>query len=179
MIYLYYTGAKIADGPQQDIQKSIGGYISSSVIPNARINGLFSDISLLGQENNLPQTICIAVKNIANEDLNDFTLFADLSTDPPLYEITAAFLKPTLDDCDGLFLEQLPSMNDQPYYGTFHDILKATNAVNTGILKKGEYLGIFITRKILSTDSGCTAVDFSNLSEDQLSETVSLKFSWT
>ena len=179
MIYLYYTGAKVADGPQQDIQKSLGGYISSSVIPNARINALFSDISLLSQENNLPQTICIAVKNISNEDLNNFTLFADLSTDPPLYEITAAFLKPTLDDCGGLSLEQLPSMTDQPYYGTFHNILKAQNAVNTGILKKGEYLGIFITRKIASADGGCTAVDFSSLSDSDLTETVSLNFSWT
>ena len=44
-IKMYYSGAASASGIQTNIENSLGGYISSSEIPNASFNNLFTDIS--------------------------------------------------------------------------------------------------------------------------------------
>ena len=53
---LYLTGAasslaNSSEAPQTDVSKSLGGYISSSVVPNGNINALFDMISLMTLKN--------------------------------------------------------------------------------------------------------------------------------
>ena len=43
---LYYTGAPIKNIPQGNPNQSLGGFKSSTLVPNARKNALFSDISM-------------------------------------------------------------------------------------------------------------------------------------
>lgn len=65
---LYLTGAasslaNSSEAPQTDVSKSLGGYISSSAVPNGNINALFDMISLLTLKNKNRETIAIGLIN--------------------------------------------------------------------------------------------------------------------
>ena len=65
---LYLTGAanslaKSSEAPQTDANKSLGGYVSSTIVPNGYINELFDMISLSTLKNKPKETIAIALIN--------------------------------------------------------------------------------------------------------------------
>lgn len=66
---IYLTGAETSlnktggDSPQTDVNKSLGGYISSSPVPNGAINTLFDYISSFTEEKKQKETIAIALIN--------------------------------------------------------------------------------------------------------------------
>lgn len=65
---LYLTGAqnslkKTEDNPQTDPQKSLGGYISSTMVPNSAVNALFDLISSYSIEKKSKETIALGLIN--------------------------------------------------------------------------------------------------------------------
>lgn len=65
---LYLTGAKNSlskslDNPQRDANDSLGGYISSTPVPNASLNSLFDTISSYTIEKKQKETIAIGLIN--------------------------------------------------------------------------------------------------------------------
>lgn len=65
---LYLTGAasslaNSSEAPQTDVSKSLGGYISSSIVPNGSINALFDMISLITLKNRNKETMAIGLIN--------------------------------------------------------------------------------------------------------------------
>lgn len=65
---LYLTGAqnslqKSADNPQTDPAKSLGGFISSSPVPNSAINSLFDLVSSYSIQKEVKETIAIGLIN--------------------------------------------------------------------------------------------------------------------
>lgn len=59
----YYTGSNKFGLPQGSIDKSLGGFISGTTVPNSMLGNLFSEISLLTEERQLTETKAIALKN--------------------------------------------------------------------------------------------------------------------
>lgn len=87
---LYLTGAdtslsKSQENPQTDSSKSLGGYISSTPVPNAALNSLFDVISSYTLEKRQKETIAIglinrfdkAVKNVELKIVTDENHLAD------------------------------------------------------------------------------------------------------
>lgn len=77
---LYLTGAEASltktggDSPQTDVNKSLGGYISSSQVPNGAVNVLFDLISSYTLENKPIETIGIALINKFDKKVTDVEL---------------------------------------------------------------------------------------------------------
>jgi|GEM_PF-4163041 len=182
MIYLYYTGATASGAQQQEIQKSLGGYISGTIIPNARMNTLFRDITPKSKTYGYTETICIAVKNISSADLLNFKLYCELSSTTPDYTVEASVVVPSTDECGELNFETLNSADALPYYGTFNDIVGQANEINMGTFVKGTYLGIFLCKKFTGTGGQnnvpCNPIDFQSQTEADRTEQINFKFSW-
>lgn len=181
MIYLYYTGAQ-ADGAQQsDITKSLGGFISGTVIPNSRINSLFRDVSQRSAMPGNTETICIAIKNTSAAKLNNFTLYCELQVGSTTYIIEAAAVKPTKGPCGAYLFEKLRASDELPYYGEFNNIVTVANAINIGSIEPNEFIGLFITKKFITPNppvDTCIPVDFEKQTDADLSEEIKFNFSW-
>lgn len=61
---LLYTGAKVKAEPQIAPQNSLGGFWSNSIIPNAQLFNIFSDIALLSEET--INVKCVVLANLSN-----------------------------------------------------------------------------------------------------------------
>ena len=177
MIYLYYTGSEQFDTPQQEINKSLGGNISSTIIPNSQINSLFRDVSSYSKQKGTSETICIALKNISQNDLLNFTLFCELSSED--FTIEAAIALPSINECNIPVFEKLKTSEQSPYYAEFNNIVNEDNAISIAEFKKDSYLGLFLRKKIKSqgqSGNQCKAIDYQDISRQE--EQFSLNFSW-
>lgn len=65
MIYLTgaTTSAKVSEAPQTDTAKSLGGYISSTPVPNSSVNALFDLISMQTIKDKQKETIALGLVN--------------------------------------------------------------------------------------------------------------------
>lgn len=179
MVYLYYTGSENPNESQTEIQKSLGGFISSTLIPNSSINSIFRDDSQFSKNKDTSEIICIAIKNESSEDLDDFTFYIDKVSED--FIIEAAFVKPSSDNCGNLFFEKLKTQEHKPYYANFENVTGEDNAINIGKFTAKSFLGLFISKKInksISNNSQCKAIDFQNLTEEQKVESIDFIFSW-
>lgn len=183
----YYTGAEKFDDLQPNIDKSLGGFISCTPIPNAQVSNLFSDISKFGLEKNNFTVIGMALRNELPNDVTDILLW---------FEFPAGFITNlevaivvVNDDGEGnLSIEKLPNQSSLPYFSEFNEADTMANQINIGDLTKGSYLGLFIKRTFIDTaseDLSCDALE-ENVDEEGefkddpvTEEDVSLKLSWT
>lgn len=180
MIKLYYTGASAPLEPQTEPNKSLGGFISSTVIPNSRINTIFRDESIYSKSKNTPEVICIAIKNETAVDLENLKLFSEISE---TYEVHAAVVSPSEDSCSNLTFETLESQEELPYYGEFNNVTNLENEILLGTLSGNSYLGLFLQKKSSSQNDGnlsssCEAIDFENQSQEDKKENFKLIFNW-
>ena len=176
MIELYYTGASEFLAVQQEIQQSLGGNISSSRIPNSRINNLFRDDSAFGKQKGLNENICIAIKNIG-ATISDLSLYVEIS---PEYEIFAGFVAPSQDNCGNLIFEKLKSQDEEPYYVEFENITGIANKVVIPTMEADSYIGLFLSKRYVTNPSEkCKAIDFENQTEADKIESVKFIFDWT
>ena len=92
---LYLTGAEtsLAKSPiasQTDVAKSLGGYISSTPVPNAAVNTLFDLISSETLRNRQKETIAIALVNKLPQAVTDVKLrFISSKEDVALFKVAA------------------------------------------------------------------------------------------
>lgn len=83
---LYLTGgatslAKTSEVPQDDPMKSLGGYVSSSPVPNASLNAVFDCISLHTLKNRPKETVAIALVNKFEEAVKNVYIRTIVSPD--------------------------------------------------------------------------------------------------
>jgi len=139
----YYTGAKTYLGIQQIPFLSLGGFISSSLIPNSALNNLFSSITPYTIEKGLDEYALIVLKNELGNDVKNIKIsFSYENQDIKVANLEVSAILNT----NGNF-EQINNSTSAPYFGEFHPALSPTE-VCIGNLKKDEYLGIWVKRKI-------------------------------
>lgn len=110
----FYSGANNLDDPQTLPNKSLGGYRSSTVIPNGKVNSIFNDFSNYTIQNEVVETKAIFVKNTFDIKVTGvliYALFPDNSK--VLFQISAQ---------SGSNIEKLNSTLDIPYYSEFLDL---------------------------------------------------------
>lgn len=71
---LLFSGATNFKVPQTEANKSLGGFMSSSSVPNGKINALFSDISGYDLKEKNSNTIAIFFYNDGTTDINNLSL---------------------------------------------------------------------------------------------------------
>ena len=118
---IYLTGAdtslvKSADAPQTDTAKSLGGYVSSTPVPNGELNALFDLISAYTLEKKQKETIAIALVNKLASAVTDVTLKIVVGKDNlATFRIAAV----TLDS--SLAMEHIPNRYAEPMAADFYN----------------------------------------------------------
>lgn len=111
---LFYSGAKNLNDPQFTPEKSLGGFLSDTVIPNGRVESVFSSFSNLSAQNLSPEVKGIFLKNTFSSIKKDILVYCVYPEDPKV-TIQLAAIK-------GDELEYLRSPQDLPYYADFYDV---------------------------------------------------------
>lgn len=174
MLYLYYTGAKSYLQQQSEITKSLGGFISNTLIPKDILNNLFSDITNFSLKKNKTETKCIAIKNNSQAIINNINISAIFDVDN-ICEYEFAFIQPTQDACGNYMFELLTDSEQLPYYAIFTDL--STSQVIPSI-NANEYLGLFIKRKIKQSVIENPCLSIEQLLNSTKEEFLQLNFSW-
>lgn len=147
---LLYTGAKVYNVAQNSYLKSLGGYISSTVVPNNNLANLFSDVSLLGMQNGVIETRAIALKNITGSTVNNVYLYHTY----PVTDAKAKIEWAPITIPNSQSIEEINSASSQPYnvsawyepVGVSNKILIANSIPNNGVL------GLWVRRTLVSPD---------------------------
>lgn len=185
---LFYTNAPVFDGPQTDKDKSLGGLISSTEIPNGLIGNLFGDLSIFTIQQNKKEIRAFVIKNTAGTTKTGLKAWFtypeqdSIATNDCTFEIGYGAVE--ADDCGNLGIEQLTSIYATPYNVTLHTGAEGEeNALDLPDLTSGSYLGIFIRRTLNSalqqpaTDDQLLAIlDGTTVLPTQ--EDIQLTFAW-
>lgn len=119
---LYLTGAsssiaKTNDAPQTDVGQSLGGYISTSVVPNGGINTLFDMISLSTLKNRYKETIAIALVNKFDASVKDISVKIVTKKD-----YIGKFKIAAVEVGDDFLMEHISNRYSEPIQAEFHDV---------------------------------------------------------
>ena len=139
---LFLTGAnsslaKTSENSQTDPSKSLGGFVSSTVVPNAAMNSLFDLISSYTLEKRQPECVAIALIN-KFENINATNVKLRIVTQPE-NEATFKVAAVTLDS--NYAMEHIANRYQKPFIGEFHDATFERAAVEfeiTSWADKGE-----------------------------------------
>src|SRR5690606_3168573 len=113
---LYYTGATQHLAIQTDPTKSLGGYVSSSQIPNGLINNLFYNIDATTVSKNLKQIRVIAFLNTTGSIISSFKVFTNTPNDS-FSRFKIGIIKNSIDSsCNIPYFESIPNENSIPQY---------------------------------------------------------------
>lgn len=171
-----YSGATSYLAQQNIPSMSLGGYVSSSPIPNGRINSLFSDASYTSSKDGTVETYGIVLDNETNVDVTNLKLGYQYSSDPD-FKIEIALVTVT----NNQQFEKLGNPYDTPFYGTFSEAnidpdLSIDNSLNIGTLTANTRLGLWVRRtQIKQTTANCS--DFSQTTPQKVNQ-VSFVLSW-
>lgn len=120
MLYLTGAGAslvKTQDNPQTDAAKSLGGYISSTPVPNAALNSLFDLISAYTLEKRQKETIAIGLINRFDKEVKDIEL--KIVTDEnheAIFKIASVAVS-----TDNYAMEHIANRYQEPMLAEFYD----------------------------------------------------------
>ena len=118
MIYLTGASTSIAkslDAPQTDAAKSLGGYVSSTPVPNGELNALFDLISAYTLEKKQKETIALALVNKLNQAVTDVTLKIVVGKDNlATFRIAAVALN------SSMAMESIPNRYSEPMSAEFY-----------------------------------------------------------
>ena len=136
MLYLTGASASLSKSPeiqQNDANKSLGGYISSSPVPNAAINGLFDMISIQTLKNRYKETIAISLINKCPQAVSDVTIKIINN------EGNIANFKIAAVPVDKRYvMEHIDNRYQEPMQGEFIDVSFYRAAVDVEIINPGQ-----------------------------------------
>lgn len=118
---LYLTGAtssvkKSEDVAQTDVSKSLGGYISSSSVPNGSLNALFDSVSLKTIKDKPKETICIGLVNKFEQSVRNVSLkIVSGQEDICRFKVAAVLAD------KNLCVEHIPNRYSEPINVEFYD----------------------------------------------------------
>lgn len=148
---LLYTGANTYLGRQNDPTLSIGGYISSSVVPNSKLGNLFSDISANAKSIKAQECKAVIIDNNSTDTLSNVLVGYKYPTNPN-FTLQIAFVAVADNDQK---IEQLTNYDELPYYAVFSDA-DATNSdaglVSVGDILANKRLAVWIKRNVNVTN---------------------------
>lgn len=133
MLFLTGASSSLASSggtPQDDPMKSLGGYVSNTLVPNGTLNTLFDLISLKSIKNKTKETIAIALINKFDSIVTDVKLKI-VSGQNNICTFKVAAVK--LDD--NYCMEYINNRYNQPMLAEFHDVTFNPASVDVEIKK--------------------------------------------
>lgn len=115
---LVFTGAPALLSPNTDVEKSLGGYVSNTPVPNNRLNGLFSDISEYGKANKIVETLAICLYNTSGSTKTNVKL-TEIYSNQFLDDDSGATYEWAAVTLNSGKMESIQSKGDSPFYATF------------------------------------------------------------
>lgn len=141
----YYTGAPIANTPQGNPANSLGGLVSSSVVPNGQEGNLFGALSTFALTNGATEVRGIILKNETGEIANNLSIYIEPST----YGIAATTFEIAAVTVVNDEIEKLPSAQSFPYIGTFVEATgEGDKVLLVEELQPDEMIGLWIKRVV-------------------------------
>lgn len=141
----YYTNSAKPDEQQRDPNKSLGGYISSSIVPNDVQHAMLDSASYLSIKRKQRQVRCFALKNTTGETVSDISLEFEFNDDI-ISDISIGVAEPDQDNCGYLF-DTIPNDLAIPYNIDFTSVESGESISLSGVtLAPNESVGIWIKR---------------------------------
>lgn len=156
----YYTGASGFLKDQTDSSKSLGGYISDSIVGNQVTGNIFGDISALTKVTNKTEYRVVAIKNTGDVTATNVQLDiiypqntdVSASDNQPDYlniissSLKVGYLVPSVDACGDLTSEQLPTIYSKPNTVTLQDASTAPLILPN--IAAGSYICLYFSRTL-------------------------------
>jgi hypothetical protein len=149
---IYYTTSVGTDEEQKNAKLSLGGFRSSSVVPNLRIGNLFGDISEYTIQIDRDQYIALMIRNETEADITNLKLHFEYPIDDEDNNISDTLFKIGAvepGDVDGEeYIERLQDFYSAPYSVDFHEADGIANQVLLGDLANNTSFGLFFCRSL-------------------------------
>jgi hypothetical protein len=174
----YYTGASDHLAVQKDARMSLGGYVSSTSVPNGAERMLFGDISDYTIKRNPEETIVLKNEVVSMSNLKIWIE----SPATPFCTYAIGVVAPSMDEKGRVLFEKLESNDAIPYYTELAPADSEEEAiVLTGLFAKNSYLGIFLRRTLNVANLGFPPLDdlYASLTPPGKSkEEIIIRMSW-
>lgn len=146
---LYYTTVGEQNSLQNKPINSLGGYKSSSPVPNGSLNNLFGELSMNAIKNMRDEYIGLMLVNELGVTKNGVTIhFVYPSDSYSEYKIGAN--TPAVDGDGYNYIEQLPDRYSKPLYTDFVSA-GVGNEFSIGTMLNGAMVGVWIKRELLES----------------------------
>lgn len=177
-----YTGASSYNTPQTTAFKSLGGFISSTQLPNDLSNNIFSDISELSKQHLRREAICIALYNDDVDVAQNLELTFNADFAKLIADFQIAFSGASIDDCGNYYFESINDSSAIPYL-EFDTITDLNKVFNIGNVQPKAYIGVWLIRKLTKTKTipiSCDtlASNYTNNVEATTEESFTLDLAW-
>ena len=154
---IYLTGAqtslaKTQENPQTDAAKSLGGYISSTPVPNAALNSLFDMISAYTLEKRPKETIAVGIINKFDKAVENVEL--KIVTDE---NHEAVFKVAAVSVGEDYAMEHIANRYQEPLMGEFHNASFYRAAVDLEVKQpaaEGEEIALYPFNVVISVKEG-------------------------
>lgn len=184
MLKLYYTVSSGYLDIQGNYINSLGGFPSSTEVPNDVFDNLFDEISLSEIKNVKTQYRAIVIKNEGEEIVENIELwFEKKDSNICSYQIGATLFS----NDEQPFMEHIPSVYSKPLYTQLYDAT-IDSKVSIGNLNPGQMIGLWLSRTV---DKEKALEEYNNVAEEdplhrsrykpiekEKQETVDLKITW-
>lgn len=143
---LLYTGANVPDAIQIDSEKSLGGFVSSTQIPNNRLANLFGGISksvILKQKTEIKM---IALKNTTGAVVTGVNIYTNNKNKS--FTLQIAGVSSSVNTAGEVMFEQVGDNSSYPYQATLSSHEGIGNLLSVGSLAIGQTIGIWILRTL-------------------------------
>jgi hypothetical protein len=174
---LYYTNISTNEGVQTRPDLSLGGFKSSTLVPNNSFSNLFSDISCYSVSEDQNEYIAIALVNEEAITVTDVTLYFDYP-DGVQKNIEMAFVN---FNASGE-MEVISNPYSTPYNAEFSPADGVVNAINIGDLVAGAKIGVWfkkiILKSVIEDLYSNTSLD-ENGNPEEINEDIPLVITWT
>lgn len=161
---ILYTVSSGYKDPQSNFVNSLGGFVSSSQVPNDEFDAVFDELSVSEIVNKRKQYKAIVLHNNSDETLENVELWFE--SDPNnvcLYKIAAVNMN---EDEEGqLSMESIPNSYSRPLNATFYEAT-VDDKVSIGDMNPDAYIGIWLAREV---DYDKAKAEYDNVAERDLS----------
>jgi len=153
ILRLYYTGAEKAFESQVKPSLSLGGYFSSSMIPNDYLGNLFGDITKTTIERDTGEYIGVVLKNETGLNVEDVLITYEYG-DEPQGKMEISAITPNIDSCGDPFMESIPNRYSSPLSAAFSEANVAKAKVKMQITQganDGDVIDVFADSILIAT----------------------------
>ena len=143
---LYYTTVAGENSEQPDVNKSFGGYKSSTVVTNDDFGNLFDEISIMSIRNGRDEYRALVFKNETEQTLRKVAVTMNIPEGGFCSYKLAVTRMTKVDEYGQAYMERTASGYSKPMSVKFVEM--PGNAIEVGEMKADEMIGIWVCRHI-------------------------------